>query len=386
MVLHLAHDGVGYGIFLAITAGGFGSSEIQTKVGDNIKTVVCLQMNDKFQYADAMRVPRVETLPETDIRGRGLARVGERILEFQTALSLEAEDDYQRLGRIEEECRQMQKAWMGRRAKQIPVIPEKPVWSEFEELAETEELSADDRHLPLGYEKESASPYGIDLSRTYCYLISGRARTGKTNAMKALIRAAGKKGGRVVVIEHGSDELKATAAKTEAEYIDSQKLQADFFAGLIEPVKKRNGIKKALIEEGREEEVYEAMQKEEKYYIFIADMNEFINSVYKPEEGVLNIRPFLENITEKGKMLNVFFFAGINPDTVSSIVGLRAYENMTGYRTGIHLGGAVSNLRYMDFGYLNYTEQAKTMKAGTALLPTGNDENVARVVVPLVKG
>ncbi len=386
VVLHLAHDGVGYGIFLAITAGGFGSSEIQTKVGDNIKTVVCLQMNDKFQYADAMRVPRVETLPETDIRGRGLARVGERILEFQTALSLEAEDDYQRLGRIEEECRQMQKAWMGRRAKQIPVIPEKPVWSEFEELAETEELSADDRHLPLGYEKESASPYGIDLSRTYCYLISGRARTGKTNAMKALIRAAGKKGGRVVVIEHGSDELKATAAKTEAEYIDSQKLQADFFAGLIEPVKKRNGIKKALIEEGREEEVYEAMQKEEKYYIFIADMNEFINSVYKPEEGVLNIRPFLENITEKGKMLNVFFFAGINPDTVSSIVGLRAYENMTGYRTGIHLGGAVSNLRYMDFGYLNYTEQAKTMKAGTALLPTGNDENVARVVVPLVKG
>ena len=113
VVLHLAHDGVGYGIFLAVTAGGFGSSEIQTKVGDNIKTVVCLQMNDKFQYADAMRVPRVETLPEADIKGRGLARVGERILEFQTALSLEAEDDYQRLGRIEENaagCRRMGRA------------------------------------------------------------------------------------------------------------------------------------------------------------------------------------------------------------------------------------------------------------------------------------
>ncbi|NBH71646.1 type VII secretion protein EssC [Clostridiaceae bacterium] len=386
VVLHLAHDGVGYGIFLAVTAGGFGSSEIQTKVGDNIKTVVCLQMNDKFQYADAMRVPRVETLPEADIKGRGLARVGERILEFQTALSLEAEDDYQRLGRIEEECRRMQKAWGGRRAKQIPVIPEKPVWSEFEELAETEEMYADDRHLPLGYDMESASPYGIDLSKVYCYLVSGKARTGKTNTLKALIRAAARKGGRVVVIEHGSDDLKAAAMKAEAEYIDSQKAQADFFAGLLEPIKSRNAVKKALIEEGREEEVYEALKEEEKYYIFLADIAAFINSVYKPEEGVTNIRPFLENITEKGKMLNVFFFAGINPDVVSSVVGLRAYENITGYRTGIHLGGSVSGLRYMDFGYLNYTEQAKAYKPGIGLLPTGNDENVTRVVLPLVKG
>lgn len=111
-----------------------------------------------------------------------------------------------------------------------------------------------------------------------------------------------------------------------------------------------------------------------------------INSVYKPEEGVMNIRPFLENITEKGKMLNIYFFAGINPDTVPSVVGLRAYENITGYRTGIHLGGAVSNLRYMDFGYLNYTEQAKTSKAGIGQLPTGNDEKATRVVLPLVKG
>ena len=386
VVLHLAHDGVGYGIFLAITAGGFGSSEIQSKVGDNIKTVLCLQMNDKFQYADAMRVPRIETLPEANIKGRGLAKVGERILEFQTALSLEAEDDYQRMERIEKECRQMHETWTGKRAKQIPVIPEKPVWFEFQELTDTEEMFEGDRYLPMGYDMESASPFGIDLSKIYCYMISGRARSGKTNALKALIRSARKRGGKLVVIEHGSDELKSTAAKMDAQYIDTQAAQSEFFASLLEPIKKRNGIKKALIEEGREEDVYESMLKEEKYYIFIADIVSFITSVYKPEEGVLNIRPFLENITEKGKMLNVYFFAGINPDSLSSIIGLRAYENMTGYRTGVHFGGNVSNLRYMDFGYMNYTEQAKTFKAGIGQLPSGNDDSVARVVVPLVKG
>ena len=52
---------------------------------------------------------------------------------------------------------------------------------------------------------------------------------------------------------------------------------------------------------------------------------------------------------------------------------------MTGYRTGVHFGGNVSNLRYMDFGYMNYTEQAKTFKAGIGQLPSGNDDSVARV-------
>ncbi len=386
VMMHLAHDGVGYGIFLAVTAGGFGSTEIQTKIGDNIKTVVCLQMNDKFQYADALRMARVETLPEANIKGRGLAVVGERVLEFQTALPMEADDDYQRMEKIEARCRQMQEAWTGRRARQIPVIPEKPVWTEFEELPDADAMFRDDRHLPVGYDMESAAVWGVDLSKTYCYTVSGRARTGKTNAMKALLHSAAKKGGRIAVIELEGDELMAAAAKAGADYISDQAHQGEFFKELIEPIQKRNQIKKALIAEGREEQVYEAMQAEEPWYIFISDMESFINAVYKPEEGVLNIRPFLENITEKGKMLGIYFFISVNPDTVSSVLGLRAYENMTGYRTGIHFGGNVSNLRYMDFSYLSYTEQAKTYKPGIGMLPSANEEDVYKVVVPLVKG
>ena len=52
----------------------------------------------------------------------------------------------------------------------------------------------------------------------------------------------------------------------------------------------------------------------------------------------------------------------------------------------MHFGGNVSNLRYMDFGYLSYTEQSKTLKNGIGMLPLGNEESVTKVVVPLVKG
>ena len=280
----------------------------------------------------------------------------------------------------------MREAWHGKRARQIPVIPEKPVWSEFEALDDVAAMYEDDRHLPIGYDMDSAAVYGIDLSKIYCYTISGRKRTGKTNTMKGLIRSAARKGGKVVVIEYGSDELKSTATKTEATYIDTQKAQGEFFRDLIEPIKARNVIKKAFIEEGNEEGIYDALKKEERICIFIADVESFIQAVHKPEEGALNIRPFLENITEKGKQLNVYFFLGLNPDTCASIIGLRSFENMTGYRTGMHFGGNVSNLRYMDFGYLSYTEQSKTLKNGIGMLPLGNEESVTKVVVPLVKG
>lgn len=385
-MIHLAHDGMGYGIFLAITAGGFGSSEIQTKVGDNIKSVVALQMNDKFAYSDVMRTTRLETVPEPGLPGRGLAKVGKRFLEFQTALAVEAEDDYQRIEKIEAVCRQMQRAWTGRRARQIPVIPEKPIWSEFEQLPDAENMFADGRHLPVGYDLGSAAVYGIDLSKVYCYTISGRARTGKTNLLKALIRSAAKKGGKLCVIEHGSDELEAAASKTGALYISSQTGQAEFFKGLLETVRERNELKKKVMSEEGEELLYERLQAKERQFIFIADMERFIDSVYKPEEGVLNIRPFMENLTEKGRLLNIYFFAAVDPDRISSLVGLKTYENFTGYRMGMHLGGNVSGLRYMDFSYMKYSEQSKVQKPGIAMLPVGNDESVTTVVVPQVKG
>lgn len=385
VIMHIAHDGVGYGIFLVLAAGGFSTTEIQSKVGDNIKKTICLQMNDKFQYSDALRVTRIETMPEANVKGRGLAGAGGKVLEFQTALSCRADNDYARMEIIENECMQMRESWKGRTAKRIPVIPEKPVWAEYQRLEEVQEMMADDRHLPMGYNMESADIYGIDLSGIYCYLLSGRARTGKTNLMKLLMQACVQKGGKVWVIEHKSDELISYSRKIGAGYIGDQKSQAEFFQNLIEPIKKRNGIKRALMEEGKEDTIYEAMKTEEKYFIFIADIAEFVQSIMNPEEGVVNIRPFVENITEKGSGHNIYFFIGYNPDKAASVLGIKTYENMTGYHTGIHLGGNVNNVRALDFSYISYTEQSKTRNPGIGMLPAGNNEEVRSIVIPLVK-
>lgn len=386
-LIRFAKEGVSYGIFLVVTAAGFSTTEIPNKMGDNLKTVICLQMNDKFGYSDALRSNRIEVLPESNVKGRGLAVVGESILEFQTALALEAEDDFKRIETVRECCHRMSSSWKGRRAKNIPVIPEKPVWSEFELLDGVKEMQEGNTYLPIGYDMSSADIYGINLSKIYSYLISGRARTGKTNVLKAIIRSASGKNGNVIVIEHGAADLKAQAQAAGAEYIDNQTAQADFFSRLVEPFKKRNALKRSMIEAGMEEtDIYEKMQEEKPYFIVVSDIVSFVESVTKPEEGVLNIKAFVENIAEKGKLHNVFFFIGINPDSVSNVMGIKLYEALIGHHTGMHLGGVANNVRYFDFSNVPFMEQNKTQKAGIAMIPTGNEDEVAKIVLPLVRG
>lgn len=386
-VLRLAKEGASYGIYLAVTALGFSTTEIFSRMSDNIKNVICLQMNDKFAYADALRNNHIEVLPENNVKGRGLAAVGERVLEFHTALAIEAEDDFKRIENIKCVCEKMKDIWEGKCAIQIPVIPEKPIWSEFETLTSVKEMQEGNRYLPIGYDMSSASVYGIDLSKTYSYLVSGKAKTGKTNLLKAIIRSASAKNGNLVVIEHGSADLKSTAMAVGAEYIDNQRAQADFFGKLVEPFGIRNKKKRVLLEEGKDDaEIYESMQKETPYFIVVADIVPFIQSIQKREEGITSIGAFVENVAEKGKLHNVFFFVGINPDTIGALYGNKICEGLIGYHTGVHLGGMVNNLRYFDFGNVSYTEQSKGQKIGIGMIPAGNEDDVSKIVIPLVRG
>ncbi len=385
MILQLSKDGVGYGIFMIITAGGFGSLEIPTRIGDNLRTVICLEMSDKYQYAEAMRTTHIETLPEVNIKGRGIARVGEQILEFQTALAFEAADDFKRMELLQELGSQMKKVWQGKCAKPIPEIPEKPVWHEYEKWEEVVKLSEDDRHLPIGYNFKNAAAYGIDLSKIFCYIITGKARSGKTNLLKVILHSAIMKKGKVTVFDFAG-EFTYLSEELAFNHIDTDQKMYEFFAGLVPDFKKRNIQKKENMRKGMsDEELYLAMQQFEAQYILIANIADFIQHVTNPKE-VADVRPFVENVFDKGSMHNVYFFAVYNQEEAAKAVGTKLYEYFVRYKTGIHFGGNVDGQRILNFEYVHFTERNKLLKPGIAMLPVNNEEDVSKIVVPLLKG
>ncbi|MDO5550847.1 MAG: FtsK/SpoIIIE domain-containing protein, partial [Lachnospiraceae bacterium] len=206
-IMQLSRECAAYGIYLLIAGAGVNTTEIQVRLRDNIHRVVCMELMDRFQYGDCLNLMQIPVVPEPGIHGRGLVVVNGEPLEFQAALPFTAPDDYKRGEEIRKECERLNRCWNGRRARQIPRIPEKPVWSQFAALDEVTKLAADDRSLPVGYDMETAQIYSVDLSRNYCYLISGKGRTGKTSFLKTLMCSAKLKGGELVVVELGGQEL-----------------------------------------------------------------------------------------------------------------------------------------------------------------------------------
>lgn len=388
MLIQLSRDGSSYGIYLLMSCAGFGPGEIPSRIGDNIRTVICLEMGDKFQYSEAMHILHLELLPEAGVKGRGLALCPSGVLEFQTALAIPARDDYSRNESIHQECEVLNRAWSGRRARPVPEIPEKPELSGFMELEEALGAAADPACLPMGYNEANAAVYSVDLSHTFCYVISGKSRSGKTNVLKVLANmAALKKDARSVIVDF-SGRLASEAEAIHSAFVSDDAGLYKYWEGLLPEFIARNKKKKAAVDAGMDDdEIYAMMKNEPPYFIFIDNLAEFVEHVQRPADGVGQMAGFLENITDKGSLHNVFIFAGLNPDDTSKLVGIKLYENIVRSRRGCHLGGNVSAQRLFNFDYIPFTAQSKVKKPGIAMLPSvdGEPPREPVVVVPLAR-
>lgn len=388
ILINLSRDGVGYGVYLALSSAGFGMSEIQNRIGDNIRTVVSLEMSDKFKYMDVLRTTRIDTLPESDIKGRGIGFVDGRLLEFQTAVAVSAEDDYKRNSLIEKNCQSIADYWTGPVARKIPFIPENPIYDDIAGNTLYKEAIKDTSLIPIAYKYENAAIYSIELKRTYCYSVTGKNRTGKTNVLKLVLLALLSNKSNCVIIEKNSKELKNFVGDQSVTYLADDMQIFEYFKNLTDKFIERNKDKKRLEELGlSDEEIYQNMQKFEPIFILIADVIDFIDGIYKPDANVGNMSGFFENIFEKGYLHNIFFIGCINTDEAANVMGLKAYHFFTSYKTGIHLGGNVSAQRIFNFQNIHYTQMSKPMKKGEGLTPSADDETFAKkIIIPLVGG
>ncbi|MBO5372065.1 MAG: type VII secretion protein EssC, partial [Lachnospiraceae bacterium] len=292
MMIRLSKEGVSHGIFLVVSGGGIGMNDITSRVCENITESICLQLQDRYAYIDLLHSNQIDVLPESGVKGRGLVCVEDRILEFHAALAVDADNDYSRIESIRRECEEMRNAWPKKKARRIPEIPEKPVWSEFHELDEYQKMLPDVSKLPVAYDASNAAVYSIDLSAVYCYLIYGSSRSGKTNFLKVCIQAALEKNANVCIIDNPARDLKVYENANVTYAMNEESIFA-YFSELLPEFKRRNQIKNLMLnEEKEEEEIFEVMSKEIPYFIFIADLAWFVPFIY---EAKLDMRGFLNN-------------------------------------------------------------------------------------------
>lgn len=386
-ILRLAREGVSYGMYLILSAAGFGINELPNRIGDNLRTVISLDLGDKFKFIEAMRTTRLPVLPESGVPGRGLATAEVGVLEFQTALAQTEGDDYARGQFLTSTCAAMRAAWTGRAARRVPTIPETPVFSLLRQHDAYAEASRQPRLLPFAYGQEDASLYSLDLGCLYCYSVLGRARTGKTNTLKVLLSSAAEKKGTLVIFEKGAARFAAQAAALGAEYLQNDAELFAFWKRMSPVFAARNKKKRALLEQGMtEQELYEAMQSEPPIFIFIADLQIYLRAVYKPEGCNAEMSGFMETIFAKGALHNIYFFAAYTPEEMGAMNAYPAFRSFTASKAGVLLGGNVSGQRLFTFQNIPFAEMSKTVKRGVGLTPDGEDDTQARrIVIPLAE-
>lgn len=387
-LLELARDGAGFGIFLCISSGGFGTGEIQAKIGDKIRQVMTLEMDSKYSYGECLRTMHFDTLPEPGVQGRGLVVCADAVLEYQVGLAADG-DDYARNEAIKKRCQQIEALWNGKRALPIPEIPKDPRWNSFSKLDAYRELAASDRYLPLGYRCEDASIFCVDLSKTYCYQITGRERSGKSVFLRNVACAAADKGAEIYLVDRMLQNTESrTAELVEAKHINTIDGLVELWRTLITTTNQRHQRYKQLVDQGLEEsEVFEGMQEYRKIFVLIADLQDFINACINPGSGKASIAAQAENIISKGARHQLYFFGVLDCQDLPAVSLLNIYRAFTKEKQGAHLGGELNTQKLLSYRNISFAEQNRSLKPGVAYVPDREDSmSVEKVAVPMNKG
>lgn len=384
-LVKLSREGAAYGIYLILTTASLYSSDISSKLSKNFTQIYPLEMKEKFDYAEALNLMRIETLPEQGVKGRGLMRMDDFALEFQIALVEESLSDFDRAQKIIALGRDKNTAWQGVRPAPIPTIPENATFEIFMDNVQVQKALKDPALLPFAYNLKDALPHNISLIRSLGYLISGKSMTGKTNALQLIYRMAAAKKGDVYYIDFTGGTLHLTEYENAHVIRDLDEMY-QMCEAIIPILKSRNQTKKALeAEDYTAEEIFAQMQNETPIFILIDGLREFLEKLQSATDKYANIRSLFENFADKGRLHKLYFIMTLNSDQTSQVVGYRFIDLLTKQIEGIHLGGNCISQRILNFDRLSYQQQNQALKPGYAFVSTLDENGASEVYVPLAR-
>lgn len=325
----LAAEGIGHGIYLVITSLGVSPGEIPTRLFEKLKVTMSLEMSDKFQYGDILRQYQLPVIPRENVKGRGLGRVKDKILEIQVPLMSAQADDYERIRQIELLAKRCQE-YEEQSPRKFPMIPERKIYQTM-----TEDFFAyhrQEKSIPVGYALNCGEIRFLPFREGFTFLISGAEQTGKRNLLKCL----------------------------------------------MEGMKQRK-IQTFLWEEERFVKWYWENGKDR--CLCIPDLSAFVRFIERNEEEIENVRKHMERMAKEHRMFPMI--ALHQPGREAQIAGSFLYELFGTNEWGVHLGGNAGNQRMLSFEDLSFTQMNQRESPGIGYLKTGPGSRTEKIFIPL---
>jgi len=150
VVASLSREGEKYGISFIITASG--ANSVRSKTSQNFSNLLCLQFNDKNDYASVLGT--THGMVPSSVEGRGLVKLDNNLYEFQTAYPYK----WDKINLyIKQVCNKLNER-LKIKADKIPLLPE------YVRLSDIVSKIDNIKSVPIGIEKDSLliSTYNFD--------------------------------------------------------------------------------------------------------------------------------------------------------------------------------------------------------------------------------
>ena len=328
----LLREGSKYGVQIIMTANSV--SDLSYRTRQYFSNVIPLFLGEKSKYIDVFGVSP-DLLPE-NCKGRGLL-VADGIVEFQTALSVKAENEFERNQLIRNALKEVSKNIQNSDgAASVKILPRDEIYEVFANKFGRK------NEIPLGYNVDTLDMEGISLIDTYCYYISAIEKKSITAIFENIEMYCKWKNVECKYVDSSSyDSLKEWALEVKNEFALRSRL-----------------IKEKEVEAATEEAIDVVTAEYGKKVYIIEDFSEFIKKVYATYADEEAVYPLVELFFRKGKGLGLYFFAGESISRGNDATSRSAYSAFMQYHTGIHFGGKLEQQKMFEFkmAYSKLTE------------------------------
>lgn len=299
--IDIISSGRTFGVFFVIT--GSSRNSIYYKVTEQISTYFTLKMNDPSNYLDIHNI-RPPVTPE-DISGRGITVINGEIVEFQTAIAFDAENEADRISSISKIYHEIANAWNGYEPIHLNGYAHDESSESESSMADfhsslskrtaPESLCDTRRNLLLGESKTGALLYGITLSEDYKVCVCSDNARSMANCYRIILRNIAQYSGRKLVFVDSDSGAYSNAAEAypSCRYIKGVVALNIFIEELKPELNRRLGTL---------EEPFEPL------FIIISEFNEFFNMI--TDEQAVFMRKLFQYINSP--QYCIYFVCGFN--------------------------------------------------------------------------
>lgn len=260
-----------FGVYFVIT--GNTRNSIYYKVTEHISSYFTLKMNDPSNYMDIHNM-RPPVLPE-NISGRGITVINNEIVEFQTAIAIESENESERITAITQKYCDISEKWGGYKPIKLD-----GVLDETEELYETtvnyysslsrsnppESITDNSGNLMLGTSKSGALMYGLSLSEDYKVCICAKGKEHLKSFYRNVLKNVSQYSNRHVIFIDDEDNT--------FEKIVEENPNCQYISGITAVERFIEELKPEL-----NERLEKSNEGYKQIFIIISEFNDFFNMI-----------------------------------------------------------------------------------------------------------